>query len=185
MYVDILETFNLKQHVKQPTRKSKSLIDHIVSNLEAKLITGDVIECDEISDHDAPFCIFKLTKERYEPRFKYLRNEKTLVMNDYIDDFRQLPLNIVYAFDNVSDKVNILNKLITDCIDRHAPIRRVKITRPSSPWMKDLRISDLQRKRNRLRKLQKNEPSEENLKDLRNIRNELKNSIKVTKRISF
>ena len=71
MYVDILETLNLKQHVKQPTRKSKSLIDHIVSNLEAKLITGDVIECDEISDYDAPFCIFKLTTEKYKPHFKY------------------------------------------------------------------------------------------------------------------
>ena len=38
VYSDTLKTFNLKQHVSKPTRKNKSLIDHISTNLPEKLI---------------------------------------------------------------------------------------------------------------------------------------------------
>ena len=35
------------------------------------------------------------------------------------------------------------NKLFLSCIERHAPLKRIKITRPQAPWMKDLVIGDL------------------------------------------
>ena len=34
----------------------------------------------------------------------------------------------------------MINKLVTDCIADHAPIRKVKFTRPPAPWMKDLEL---------------------------------------------
>ena len=182
-YLNILESFNLTQHVTKPTRKSKTLIDHIITNVNTKLIAKDIVYCDEISDHDAPFCIFKISKPRFEPRYKYIRDERSLVMNDFINDFQYLPFNIVYSVDDVSDKVSMLNELITSCIDRHAPVRRVKITRPSSPWMKDLQISALQRKRNHLRQsLKMNRNNDDDSKELKKVRNKLKAKIRNTKK---
>ena len=108
-YDNILGTLNLKQLVSEPTRKSKTLIDHVITNTDTKLIAGDVVFCDEISDHDSPFCILKINKPRYEPRHKYIRDERNLVIENYVNDFRELPLNIVYAFDNTSDKVYSIN----------------------------------------------------------------------------
>ena len=46
--------FSLQQHVNKPTRKGKALTDHICSNTPSKLIHGDVIYTDDISDHDCP-----------------------------------------------------------------------------------------------------------------------------------
>ena len=181
-YLDILDAFNLRQHGTQPTRKSKSLIDHIISSQDLKLLDNDLVFCDEISDHDAPFCIFKVSKMKYEPRFKFIRDERRLNIKNYIADFHSLPLSIVYAFDNASDKISVLNSLITDCIDKHAPLRKVKITRPPSPWMKDLNISLLQRTRNTARVKYRKDPSHCHHEELIKIRNELKKSIKETKR---
>ena len=181
-YQNILVTLNLKQLITQPTRNSRTLIDHVVSNVDTKLIASDVVLCDEISDHDSPFCILKINKPRYEPRHKYIRDERTLVLADYINDFQQLPLNIVYAFDNTSDKVNALNKLITECIDRHAPVRKIKLTRPSSPWMKDLDVRDLQRQKYELRQNLKDNRNNEQLDQLRNVRNNLKSTIRGAKK---
>ena len=46
-----------------------------------KLLHADVLMTYKISDHDT--CgIFNIKKERYEPRYKYVRNEKDLNMND-------------------------------------------------------------------------------------------------------
>ena len=61
-YKNIIHSFNLHQHITKPTRKGKSLIDHICSNVPKKLIHNDVIYTDEISDHDTPFVILNIKK---------------------------------------------------------------------------------------------------------------------------
>ena len=104
---------------------------------------SDILHTDEISEHDMPYAILNVKKERYEQRYKYIRSEKDLDINSYVSDFRELPLNLVYAFDEPDDKVTILNKLILDCIEKHAPIKRIRLTRPVAPWMKDKSIVNL------------------------------------------
>ena len=56
-YKEILDTYNLKQHIKKPTRQGVKTIDQIVSNLkiEQVLIT-DVLPCPVVSDQDASHC---------------------------------------------------------------------------------------------------------------------------------
>ena len=59
-YKEVLDTYNLKQHVKKPTRQGVKTIDHIVSNLETeKVLITDVLPCLTVSDHDAPYAIIK------------------------------------------------------------------------------------------------------------------------------
>ena len=67
MYCNILDTFNLTQHIDSATRKNKTLIDHISSNLPEKLVHNGVIPADEISDHDMPYIITNIRKQRFEP----------------------------------------------------------------------------------------------------------------------
>ena len=52
-------------------------------------------------------------------------------------------MNLVYAFDEPDDQVTILNKLVLDCIEKHALIKRVRLTRPVAPWMKEESIVNL------------------------------------------
>ena len=75
----------------------------------------------------------------------------------------------------------IPNKLILDCIDRHAPLKRTKFTRPPAPWIKQLDIIELQKQRDKYRFLAHNIPSKENWINFRNARNKLKKKIKETK----
>ena len=75
----------------------------------------------------------------------------------------------------------MLNKLIFDCIDCHAPLKRTKFTRPPAPWMKQLDITELQKQRNKYRFLAHNIPSKENWTNFRNVRNMLKKKINGTK----
>ena len=119
---------------------------------------------------------------KYEPRYKFIRDDRRLNIENYITHLRSLPLSIVYALDDASDQISVLNNLITECIDRHAPLWKVKITRPPSPWLKDPNISMLQRARNAAKVNYKNEPSHRHHEGLKTIRNQLKKSIKETKR---
>ena len=64
----------------------------------------------------------------------------------------------------------MLNKLILDCIDRHATLKRTKFIRPPAPWMKQLDI-ELQKQRDKYRFLEHNIPSKENWINFRSTRN--------------
>ena len=180
-YKDILHSFSMRQHITKPTRKSKSLIDHIISTIPEQLVHHDILYTDEISDHDTPYVIFNIKKQKYEPRYKFIRNEKTLNMNKYICDFQQLPLSVIYSFDDPEDQVSMLNKLITDCINTHAPLKRVKLTRPIAPWMNDVKITNLQQNLISDRATYNEVDNMANRNNYRNTRNKLKKTIKETK----
>ena len=86
-YKQILHSFSLKQHINKPTRKNKTLIDHICSNIPTKVVRSDVLHTDEISEQDMPYAILNVKKERYEQRYKCIRNEKDININLYVSDF--------------------------------------------------------------------------------------------------
>ncbi|XP_066928359.1 uncharacterized protein [Clytia hemisphaerica] len=158
--------FTVKTFVQRPTDRSE------YKSKSAKLLQSVFGKMDIINQYDTLRFTMKskrissLTKEKFQGICAKL----------------ELPLNIVYAFDNTSDKVNALNKLITECIDRHAPVRKIKLTCPSSPWMKDLDVRDLQRQKNELRVNSKNNRNNEQLDQLRNVRNNLKSTIRGAKK---
>ena len=84
----------------------------------------------------------------------------------------------MYSSDDPDVQVETLNKLITDCLSRHAPIKRTKFTRPPAPWMKTLNIINLQKKINELRSMVQRTQTESGWELFRNTRNELKYKIK-------
>ena len=103
-------------------------------------------------------------------------------MDKYVEDFSCLPFNIVYGVESAEDKLELLNKLITSCIERHAPLKNVKMTRPPAPWIKDLNTANLKYRCKEARFTAHNTHYNIDWEKFRSIRNELKQKIKFTKR---
>ena len=63
--------------ITKPTRKGKKLIDHISSNIcKNKILHSDVLPHQTVSDHRAPYIIVNILTNRYEIRYKLIRNLK-------------------------------------------------------------------------------------------------------------
>lgn len=187
-YMDILKGFNLTNYITKPsrtTRTSKSLIDHLISNSPSKVSYTDVLPWPTISDHDVPYATINMRITRFLPHYKFIRNEKNLNLQSYKEEFSALPLNIVYGLGCPDDMVTTLNSLVTECIERHAPLRRVKVTRPPAPWIADPEIRELQTQRNKLRK-RAHESNDNNIWEaFRATRNTLKTKIRQAKKSFF
>ena len=112
----------------------------MLATSKLKLLT-DVLPCPTVSDHGAPYVIIKIPTTS---------NNK-----EYYADFSTLPFSTVYGFDNPDNQLAMLNKLILDCIDRHASLKRTKFTRPLAAWMKQLDIIELQKQRDKYTKQRK------------------------------
>ena len=76
---------------------------------------------------------------RFEPRYKFIRDTKSLDEQLFIDDFSKLPLYVTSFSDDLDEQLDSLNLLFTECLERHAPLRKVKVTRPPAPWMETYR----------------------------------------------
>ena len=100
---------------------------HIVSNVETeKVLITDVLPCPTVSDHGAPYAIIKIPTASFQTRYKYIRNMNNFNTKEYYTDFSALPFSTVDSFGN-PDELAMLNKLILDCIDPHAPTIKNKI----------------------------------------------------------
>ena len=184
-YMRILARFKLTQVIREPTRQGKTLIDHIATNIPKKVVASGVLPCPEISDHDAPYIIANIRVTRFVPRYKYIRNEKSLNVKNFTLDFSRLPFNLVYAVSDPNDKLEIFNDLVQKCLDQHASRTRTRVTRPPAPWMKDLNIQRLQEQRDLYRYKAHHSGLDSDWKIFRNVRNKIKKVIKDTKRAFY
>ena len=142
-YNDILNSHHLFQVIAKPARRNASLIDHFITRTLEKIKLNDILLCSDISDHDGPYIGINAKVERYKPRFKYIRDNSNLVLEDLTADFRKLPFSTVYAMEDPEDTLDIFNNLVAECIDRHAPLKRIKWTRPPAPWLKSVMFNSL------------------------------------------
>ena len=131
-----------------------------------------------VSDHDAPYVCVNARITRYTPRHKIIRNEKRFSETAFIDDFAVLPFEIMYAFDEPNDKIATFNRL-----DRHAPLKKTKVTQPPAPWLNDPSIRSLQVDlANQRLEAHARSPKEGAWDMFRHTRNKLKKVIKKAKR---
>ena len=184
-YIDILKTFNLEQVVTKPTRStatSQTIVDHFITNEPRRVTYTDVLPCPLVSDHDAPYVCMNVRVTRFQPRHKFIRDERTFNETAFLEDFKRLPLSIIYGVDDPEEKLQLFNTMFTDCLERHAPLKRIKVTRPPAPWLKDDNIQDLQKERNILRHQAHKYKDNNSWCNFRETRNLLKSKIRKSKR---
>ena len=141
----------MTQIVNKPTKtplNRASLIDHIILSDPTICKHTDVLPCPHASDHDGPYAILNVRVPRFVSSLKYLRDEKHINIEQYVSDTNDLPFSLIYVFDDVETKLDIFNSFILDCINKHQPLKKIKVTRPPSPWMHSEKIRILQQERN-------------------------------------
>ena len=73
---EILENFNLVQHINLSARKRNKIIDHIITNILNKIFYSNVLQCPSVSDFDA-----KVPTDKHQSRYKFIREKNTLMVS--------------------------------------------------------------------------------------------------------
>lgn len=66
-----------------------------------------VLSNGETRDHDAPYVIVNIRERRFEPRYKYIRDEKQFNSKAVTEIVATQALNLAYAMDDPEDKPHI------------------------------------------------------------------------------
>ena len=184
-YQSLLDMFDLHQMIKEPTRTtrtSKTIIDHIVVNSPSSVTASGVIPCSIVSDHDGVYACVNTRVPQFKPRYKYIRNTRTFDRSAFINDFQTIPFVVAESFDDPDDQLQTINKLFNECLERHCPLIRTRVTRPPAPWMRTPNIENLKLQRDKLREEAHSTKSEDSWRLYRSIRNALKVEIRSARK---
>ena len=85
------------------------------------------------------------------PKYKYIRIEKNYQQAKYIEDVSFLPFSMIYGIEDPTENLEIFKDILSECINNHAPLKCVKVTRLPAPWLQNETIRNLQSLRNKFR----------------------------------
>ena len=156
-FADVLEAFDLQQHVRGVTHKDGHTLDLLITRTEDTLIKKHWIQDPAISDHRAIHFDLFLPKPKFAKKTVEYRKLRDIDMTCFSDDILDSALfDEQLSSANLNTRVDHYNCVLKSLLDKHAPLKRKTVTiRPSSPWY-TLEVAEEKRKRRRLeRKLLK------------------------------
>ena len=106
----------------------KTLIDYIITNHSQRVTNTGIIPCSIVSDHDVIYTCVNLRPPWFHPRYKFIRDFRNFNEDMFKEDFSTLPLSVIYYLDDPDEQLETLNTLISECLERHAPLRKVRAT---------------------------------------------------------
>ena len=132
-FCDILESFNLVQHVKLPTHILRSLLDLVITKVESSLKINAPTEQNFISDHS----VFTVSINKQKPPLKRETREVRKMSNTKTPEYRKLLSekvnNIMLASNelSVNDLVDKYNTALTQTLHEIAPKYFINLYVPS------------------------------------------------------
>ena len=124
------------------------------NNYQHRIVDSGVVSL-SISDHSLIYCVLKTGVPKATSRTIKYRSFKGFDENAFIQNLKNVPWHIVNDESNVNDAVLTWNKLFTEVVDSHAPLKKRRVKGTTAPWMNN-KIAEAMRDRNyHLRKAQK------------------------------
>ena len=101
-FLQLLDMFNLKQHVTGPTHKNGHTLDLFITRTDENIAQDFSVFDPVISDHLAVCCTLALEKTPYPKKVIYYRKLKSIEMSRLRADIIQSPIT------SVDDSTNVL-----------------------------------------------------------------------------
>ena len=132
-FIDILDSFDLKQNVMEDTHIHGHTLDLVITKSNDSILQSRNISDPGLSDHYVVHCNLLLQKTLFGKKLVNSRNLRTLdldtLSNDIFNSFSDVQST------DLSSLVNIYDSTLRSLIDKHALQKQHWISiRPKAPW---------------------------------------------------
>ena len=152
-FLQLIESFNLKQHVCEPMHRSGHILDLLITRADESIASAVNVTDPCLSDHLAVRCFLSLPKTAFERKEIQYRKLKSVDISLFRSDLSNAFLKNSICHDtDVSLAVQEYNSILTGLLDKHAPVKkRVLTLRPNAAWYTD----DIKQEKAKRRKLER------------------------------
>ena len=132
----MISSYHLSQEITEPTRvtaETQTLIDLIIKTPTLNTIKSGVYHS-SISDHSLVYCILQRKCPKPSIQYKTVRSYKKFISEKFRADVSQLPLKDCLKTNDINEAVSKWNELYTNTLNKHAPVRKIKVRSKPKPW---------------------------------------------------
>ena len=150
---NLCNTYDLQNLVSGPTcnKGAKSTALDVILSSEPKRFKHTINEPCFLSDFHNVICtVIKLLCPPVVPRRIYYRSYKHFNEESYVRDLHSAPFTLCDIFDDPDDKAWCFTKLLSDVMEKNAPVKSKVIKKPQIPYMNS-KLRKSMHKRNMLR----------------------------------
>lgn len=168
-FLNLLESFNLQQHVSMPTHLHGHILDLIITRVSEKVVHSSPQIDRYISAHAAILCWLSSYKADLSVKSIPYRELRSIDMNQMKSDLKDSDLGAVNGL-NVEDMsgtdLNTMalkyNATLSAVLEHHAPLKVVtKTLRPTVPWYNESILCARRLRRKAERKWRKTRTTED------------------------
>ena len=137
LFHNFITSRSLTQPITLPTRYSKtsnSILDLFLASSDIPISNSSVLDS-PISDHLPILLSVDCNVPKRPPSLVTRRSFKTFCKSSFEEDLATVPWSIINIFDNPDDQVSVFNTLFSEVLDRHAPIKTVRVKKNPAPWI--------------------------------------------------
>ena len=151
-YLDLISELNLAQLIDGPTHlhPTPTALDHIITNHMHPAPETSILS-DSISDHQPIMTTARLPRVRRPPQWRVLRNWRRVDWDAVCLEFLLADWTQADSATDVNTCVEHYMAVWNAVLDRHCPPRRVRVSRPSCPWLEDPSLRALMAERDSAR----------------------------------
>ena len=134
--LDILESFDLSQHIHSPIHKAGHTLDFLITHSDTRTITKTKISDPCLSEHLAIHFTVSIPEPPHFTKTITYHKTKTIVTEDFVTD---LNASIVNSYSSsITDLKQSYHYILLLTLDKHAPMCTMTITvSPECKWFND------------------------------------------------
>ena len=147
-FCNLLETFDLVQHIKESTHLKGHTLDLIITRQSDQMVQDIEVHDKLISDHHWVHCILPGPKPKTFRKDISYRKVKAIDLVTFEEDIKKSRLLTVEPFASTEEAVKTYNIELLTILDKHAPIINKTVTvHPEASWYnKDIDTAKKQRR---------------------------------------
>jgi hypothetical protein len=179
-FIKNIDSLNLNILPSKPTHthshKNKSTpttLDLFITSNSDKILKNCQIEAPGLSHHDIIFLAYSLKQNKFKQKYVTFRDFKNIDINLLREDAKNIDWDSIHMLDDVNDMVTELTSRLSYLIEKHIPLKTVRVTHKPAPW-RTQEVINLENHRDfALREYNKNKTAEKHEK-YRVLRNRTK-----------
>ena len=137
LFSSLIESFNLTQHVCEPTQKSGHLLDLVITRSNEVTVDAVTVRQPFISDHSAVHMKISFQKPARDKHKITYRKLKSIDKAEFQEDIIK---SVLYASPETSldALVDQYDNVLQNLLENHAPLKQCTVTiRPDAKWYND------------------------------------------------
>ena len=147
-FLQVLESFDLIQHVSEATHKGGHILDSIITRTHEKLVSRCAVDNPFVSDHLAVHSLLDLAKIPLERKRISYRKIRDIDFSEFCGQLEDTRLVRDAASFNLGELAYEYNTTLKSLLDRHAPLKTKTITlRPTALWYTEELRSEKKKRR--------------------------------------